>query len=258
MSSFPCMGWAIGPSTPASGSVSKGVLGTSLAGVKVLFNGTPAPLLFAGPTQINVVVPSEVVNATTATIEIVTASGPLTGPAIPVAPSWPGVVLSGDQPGDGLLPVAAALNEDGTVNSAANPASLGSIISVWVSGGGLSTYPVPDGTVRTQMQMGAPTLPVVAFAAPLYFGILAFPGQMLQGALSTEVVYAGDAAGMVAGMTQINFLIPSEIHSGIGFGLAGVPYGTPNATVPVISDRVPATVPLSAGSTGTRRPRKRR
>lgn len=214
-------GLGIGPSTPVSGSVVRGVVSDSLSGFQVLFNGAPAPLLYAGPTQINALVPSEVVNSATATVEIVTPSGTLAGPAIPVSPSQPGVVLSAQQPEDALLPVAVALNQDGTVNSAANPAALGSIISVWVSGAGLSTYPVPDGTVRTGMQIGQPTLPVVAFAAPLFIipAFLAPPA----GALSTEVVYAGDAAGMVAGVTQVNLLIPSQVQE-FGFSAAGFPY----------------------------------
>ncbi len=212
----------------------------------------PAPLLYAGPTQINALVPSEVVNGATATVEIAMPSGTLAGPAIPVSPSQPGVVLSADQPEDALLPVAVALNQEGTVNSAANPAALGSIISVWVSGAGLSTYLVPDGTVRSAMQARDPTLPVVAFAAPLLFGIPAFLSP-LAGALSTEVVYAGDAAGMVAGVTQVNLLIPSQVQE-FGSSVAGIPYdlwlqigaassehftvyaGAGNVTTPVIAD----------------------
>ncbi len=205
-------GLGIGPATPAGGSVTRSVVGDSIQDVQVLFNGTPAPLLYAGPTQINAIVPSEVINTPATAIQVVTPSGNLTGPVLPVSPSQPGVLLSGDP----LLQVAAALNQDGTVNSATNPAALGSIISVWVSGAGLSTYPVPDGTVRTAGQIGVPTLPVVAFASPALIGILGPPFSLPEGPLSTEVVYAGDAAGMVAGVTQVNFLIPSQIQSGFG------------------------------------------
>jgi uncharacterized protein (TIGR03437 family) len=43
-----------------------------------------------------------------------------------------------------------------------------------------------------------------------------------QGALSLEVAYAGDSVGMVAGVSQVNFLLPAEVGYGvdnIGFWL---------------------------------------
>lgn len=201
-------GLGIGPSSSVGASIAKGVIRDSLDGVQVLFDGIPAPLLYAGPAQINAVVPSEIVSSAAVTIEVVTPDGTLVGPAIRVSPSEPGVMLSANQPDDAILPVAAALNQDGTINSAANPAAPGSILSVWVSGAGLSTYQVPDGTVRSAAQTGVPTLPVAALAG--FLEVEAIP-TLPVGALSTEVVYAGDAAGMVAGVTQVNFLIPLSV-----------------------------------------------
>jgi uncharacterized protein (TIGR03437 family) len=38
-------------------------------------------------------------------------------------------------------------------------------------------------------------------------------GALPAGNLSLEVLYAGDAVGMVAGVTQINFQLPAQVES---------------------------------------------
>jgi uncharacterized protein (TIGR03437 family) len=207
-------GLGLGPQTPMSGQVVNGVTGDSLGGVQVLFDQTPAPLLYVGPDQINAIVPIEIYGQDTTTIQVVTPTGALTGPTMNVSPSQPGVFLSSAPNSTLLAPPAAALNKDGSVNSAANPAALGSIVSMWVSGAGLSTLPVPDGTIRSSADAGAPTLPVVAFSSPVLM-LEPYPGSPTQGPLSLEVVYAGDAVGLVAGASQVNFLLPTEVESGV-------------------------------------------
>ncbi len=202
-------GLSIGPQTPLAAQVVNSAVGNDLNGVQVLFDGMPAPLLYAGPTQLDAIVPSEVYGHDTTTIQILTPSGRLNGPTMQVRPSQPGVVLSAAlAPGMFLpaAPPAAALNQDGSVNSAAKPAALGSIVSVWVSGAGLSSYGQTDGGINTIG--GQPILPVTAFSSSL------FPFGLWEDPLSLEVVYAGDAVGMVAGVTQVNFRLPD--YSGIG------------------------------------------
>jgi uncharacterized protein (TIGR03437 family) len=46
-------------------------------------------------------------------------------------------------------------------------------------------------------------------------------GGQPAGSLSLEVLYAGDAVGMVAGVTQINFRLPAQVESvgNLAFGL---------------------------------------
>jgi uncharacterized protein (TIGR03437 family) len=57
---------------------------------------------------------------------------------IPVWPARPGLFTS-DSSGKGL---AAALNQDGSVNSVGNPAGKGSIVVLWGTGGGVEELPV--------------------------------------------------------------------------------------------------------------------
>jgi uncharacterized protein (TIGR03437 family) len=196
------VGLGVGPQTSAGTQVLKGVVTNSLEGVQVLFNGIPAPLLSVGPTQINAVVPGEVYASATTTLEIVTPAGTLQGPVIPVNASQPGVFTNS------VSGSAAALNQDGSVNSAANPAPLGSIVTVWVSGAGISSAEQSDGAIVTIP--GNPTLPVSAFLGGSGFAFSAVIGQLPAGPVSLEVLYAGDAQGMVAGITQVNFRLPAE------------------------------------------------
>ena len=217
-------GLGIGPDPALSGHVSRGVLGSTIDDVQVLFDGIPAPLLYAGPTQINAVVPQEIAGKNTTAIEVITPAVRIKGPVMQVSPSQPGVVLSARQDPDSLEPfAAAALNEDGTINSPENPANFGSVVSVWVSGAGISTSSVPDGTIRNPKQIGGPTLPVAAFSVAV--GVFVFGGFPIEpsGPLSLEVDFAGDAAGMVAGVTQVNFRLPPQPAAGIEGVVSGPP-----------------------------------
>jgi len=96
---------------------------------------------------------------------------------------------------------AAALNQDGTYNSASNPAAAGSIVTVYATGLGPITPSQPDGSL-----IGLP-LPVNTFA----FGVEAIYsiGSFFQTEVDVpfEVQYAGPAPTFVAGVSQINFRI---------------------------------------------------
>ena len=174
----------IGPGSPVGAQVVNGVVTNSLGGVQVLFDGVPAPLLYAGPTQINAIVPSEVFAHDTTNITVLTPTGSLTGPTMLVHPSQPAV-----------FPVA--INQDGSVNSASDhPAPPGSLVTIWVTGAGRTA--LPDGAIAAAAS-GRPPLPV---------SVLLNDQSYYQ---SLEVQYAGDAPGMVAGVIQINFRLPSDL-----------------------------------------------
>jgi hypothetical protein len=116
-----------------------------------------------------------------------------------------------------------ALNQDGSVNSAANPAALGSIVTVWATGTGMSSFPQADGTIIGPGATGtgpdgAPTLSVSVFAFPSVLSLAGDPYLAASnggppGPLSLEVLYAGDAIGLVEGVQQVNFRLPPEVDS---------------------------------------------
>jgi uncharacterized protein (TIGR03437 family) len=93
---------------------------------------------------------------------------------------------------------AAALNEDGTVNSENNPAKPGSIISVFGTGFGMLVPAPGDGQILSGM------LPLLV--EPVQVNLdLPLEGQPL------EITYAGPAPQLVAGAIQVNFRLPKDL-----------------------------------------------
>jgi len=123
----------------------------SLGGVSVTVNGTPAPLLYVSPQQINVQVPFEVAGQTTAHVQIALPSSLSAGgtaatetrdfAVVDRAPSLfileNGSLLCGSQTVYGQHPLA--LNADGTGNSCDNPAVRGSTVTVFLQGVGVTS-----------------------------------------------------------------------------------------------------------------------
>jgi uncharacterized protein (TIGR03437 family) len=102
---------------------------------------------------------------------------------------------------------ALALNQDGSVNSASNPAAAGSVVSVFATGLGPVAPPLADGTL-----VGFP-LPTNVLPISVGFTV----GNPPFGATISnpfEVTYAGPAPYLVAGTSQINFKLgpPANQH----------------------------------------------
>jgi uncharacterized protein (TIGR03437 family) len=166
---------------------------TQAANVEVTFDGTPAPLLWVQDTQINVAVPWSLTGATTQVC--VTYNNVRTNCLTwPVAQAAPGVFTV-----DGVH--AAALNEDGTINSAANPAKADSIVAVFANGLGPISPPQADGSL-----VGLP-LPVDVL--PLKLG-LPCVGFGCFAPIEYDVVYGGPAPFLIVGASQVNFRATSN------------------------------------------------
>ena len=132
----------LGPATPATATNNST---TSLGGVSVTFASTygsfPAPLLYVSAHQINLAVPLVSVGSGTnpgTTLQVTVngvSSPPLQFPTTNLNPS-----LYGAESQTGYqLYFLTALNADGTLNSATNPAQLGSMITIF--GNGIATDP---------------------------------------------------------------------------------------------------------------------
>ena len=186
------IGEGIGPSTPATLQLlASGVVSTNLSNTTVNFDSVPAPLIYAGPNQINAVVPFEVSGQTT-TLLTITQNGQQTAPiAVPIAPTAPGLFT---QNALGVGPVAA-LNQDGTLNSPLNPAAQGSIVTVYLSGAGQTNPPGLTGTITSAA--GSVMLPATATIA----------------GVPADVVYSGPAPGLIAGVIQVNLRVPLEVNA---------------------------------------------
>jgi uncharacterized protein (TIGR03437 family) len=174
---------------------------TQAANVEVTFDGTLAPLLWVQDAQINVVAPWSLTPGQTTQVCVAYNGVKTNCLSWPVVQAAPAVFTV-----DGVY--AAALNQDGTINSADNPAAPGSIVSIFATGLGPISPAQADGTL-----VGFPlpnnVLPV-GVEAQWATGIPFHPGIA-----SFDVTYAGPAPFLVAGVSQINFKIVSyPVHLG--------------------------------------------
>jgi len=187
-------GIAIGPTTPASAvSDQSGVFGNRLSGIRLLFDGTPAPLLYVSERQVNAVVPYALSGKTSTQI-IIESQGQTSMPiSMPVTEASP-AFFTADSSGRGQ---AASLNQDSTLNSDGNPAPRGSIVSFFATGEGQTNPSGLDGKLAS---------------SPLPFPLL--PVQLLIGEATAEIQYIGGAPGEIAGLLQINARVPVAVSAG--------------------------------------------
>ena len=126
---------------------------TTLAGVRVLFDNTPAPLIYVSETQLAAVVPYSVAGKTTTQLQVEVQGNRSNAVTIQVAPAAP-AIFTANSSGRGQ---GAILNEDNSFTSAGNPAEKGSIIVLFTTGEG-QTSPAggaAPGLVAGVMQVNA-------------------------------------------------------------------------------------------------------
>ena len=172
---------------------SAGLIDTELNGTQVLFNGTAANVLYTSANQVAALVPAAISGAT-ALVTVSYQGQSSTGVSVAVSPAAPALFTTN---GTGKEQ-AAAVNQDGSINSAAKPAGAGEFIALYATGGG---------------SLGV--LPVTVTIA----------GQ------TVPAQYAGQVPGYLTGLIQINAQIPSGIRANsatpvsIHVGNAGSPAG---------------------------------
>ncbi len=167
-------------------------IAATLGDVRVSVGGTPAPLLYVSPSQINFQVPGATPAGGLEEIQVARAS---TGQ---VLASWlfqidaesPGL-FTVDGSGSGQL---AALNQDGSLNNGANPAKAGSVVTLYGTGQGAINGMPPDGQ-PAQGIVPTPQTPQVFINS----------GFVPSG----DVQWSGLAPGF-AGLWQINVKVPSD------------------------------------------------
>jgi uncharacterized protein (TIGR03437 family) len=173
----------------------------SASNLAVTFNGTTAPLLYTSLKQINAVTPFELAGEANAQIALYYQTQQVFLGSIPVAGSEPGIFsVNGLGSGQAII-----VNQDGTLNSASNPAPRGSIVAMFATGFGVMNPGLGDGVIVPKRP--TPTNTPVAFVAVAVGGNVA------------TIVYDGPAPGAIAGLMQVNFIVP--------------PAATPGAAVPL-------------------------
>jgi uncharacterized protein (TIGR03437 family) len=170
---------------------SSGKIATELSGVRVFFNDIAAPLLYAQSLQINAQVPWELAGKPSAQVHV-EYNGVSTRTGIArLQASYPALFPAQYGSAQGAI-----VNEDGSRNSAANPAPAGSVVSIYGSGGG----PTNPASVTGGL---SPATPLAHLSLPV--------SVMLDGTAVTDIPYAGVAPTFTSGLFQINFRIPADL-----------------------------------------------
>jgi uncharacterized protein (TIGR03437 family) len=153
------------------------------ADVQVSIGGINAPVLFASDSQINAVVPFGAQGLPSAPVHIVSNGA--------AGPDFPAVIVEADpqvfRNPDGY---AAALNQDGSLNSAANPATMGTVVSIFATGAGAPSF---ASQIDGQIARAANDFQCC---------------QVTVMGLPATVLYGGAAPGLLNGVVQINFRLP--------------------------------------------------
>ncbi len=187
-------GVGIGSGQPAGLALdADGKVITSLSGARLLFDGIAAPLTYASVSQINAVVPYEVTGKDVTNIEVEYTGIRSRAWGVPVLAAAP-AIFTLDYTGRGP---AAVLNQDNSVNVPSNPAPRGSVIQIYGTGEGLTSPPSVTGTI-TQMDLKTPLLPV----------------SVRIGGIDANLEYKGSAPDLVAGVIQVNAVVPYDVVPG--------------------------------------------
>lgn len=180
---------------------------SQLGGVQVTINGTPAPIYYVSPGQISAVVPYGLsTSGTTAYAQIQVINNGAKSNVVTVYANTdnPGAFTS-TQNGLGIV---AALRQNGTVVSTANPAKQGEYVSLFLTGLGAVTPSVADGAIGPSSTL--------AWATESQNGVLAVYFNDYTNSVtgvSGTVTYAGLAPGL-AGLYQMNVQIPTTVGPG--------------------------------------------
>ena len=200
---FPCENCAVTQFLTTQNVFSSYPVPTQLGDVEVLVNGVAAPLYIVYPGQINFIVPQETTPSGNADLEVVQVStGQVLGAAqVPMNSVAPGAFLyPGGQTGATVY--AAAINKDGTINSASNPAARGDYVSLYMTGEGAVPGEPADGVPASSAIPARYTVTVLINGVDV--NDPTYQEQNIQ-----HILYSG--INQYPGMWQINLQIPKTV-----------------------------------------------
>jgi len=201
LASPPAIDAVVNAANLRSGPVSPGEVvtlrgnGFGSDGVDVRFAGMVASLTYASATQIDCVVPYGAPGKGSSYIEV-RYQGRTSSPFPVTAAVTNPALFTAD--GSGAGP-AAALNQDGSLNSPTNPAAKGSTVVLFLTGAGEIS---PPGSMEMATAMSGrtrqPLLPVAVY----------IDGR------PASIAFNGQGTRVVSGVLQLNVQIPSNAPSG--------------------------------------------
>ena len=192
-------GSGFGPTVPESLKLDQlGNVATTLGGVRVLFSGVPAPLIYVSSGQINAVVPYEIDGAANPSVQVEFRGQTSRAFPLGLSPASPALFTSdGSGKGEGSF-----LNQNTSYNGKAHPAPKGSYIVLYLTGEG-KTLPVGTTGKVTVLSATPPLTPQPVL-----------PVSVVINDQPADVAFYGEAPGMVSGVMQLNVQVPVDALSG--------------------------------------------
>lgn len=188
---------------------------TTVGGVQVLFTfGSPAvtvaaPIIITSGNQVNCIVPAQVsavigTASPTATVQVVYGAVPTAASTLLVVAQDPGVfTFGGLGQGQGAILNYDTASGSYVINGGKAAATRGSAIAIYVTGmGNLTSAAVADGEIaKKAITLAETTVRVDIDGQP------------------AVVSYAGSSPGAVAGLVQINAIVPPTVRTGAAIPL---------------------------------------
>ena len=192
-------GQSVGPSPSVTSTIAGQTALPTTAGAttpvnttNATFNGTAAPIVYAGSGGTAVQVPYEVSGSSTANI-VLNVGTQRTTLSVPVAATAPGLFTL-DFTGKGPV---VALNSDGSLNSASNAAARGSSVMLFATGEGVTKPGDTDGVIETDNSR----VPVATLTATI---------GGANATVASDTSFAKDASGVL----ELIVTVPAGISTG--------------------------------------------
>ncbi|MEJ1934280.1 serine hydrolase [Nostoc sp. NIES-2111] len=173
-------GQNLGGAALTTAAVENGRLATRLNETRVLFDGTPAPLVYTSAQQVSAIVPYGVAGKATTQMTVEYRGFASANVEVAVTRASP-AVFTADSSGTGA---AAAIRYREA-----------RVATIFATGEGLLSPLPQDGALSLTQPLPAPQLPV----------------RVLLAGREVPVLYAGAAPGLTAGLLQINIQIPEDL-----------------------------------------------
>lgn len=182
-------GQRLGPAAIATAQLTTDGLSltNALAGTRVLFDDTPAPMIYTLEGVVSAVAPYNTEGKRSTRVVVEYQGRRSAETALNLGATAPGI-FTANASGTGQ---AAALNQDLSYNGPSNPVARGGTIVLYLTGEGVTDPPGVDG----RLNGATPPQPV----APVIVSI---------GGAVAQVVYKGGVFGVTPGLMQINAVVP--------------------------------------------------
>lgn len=174
---------------------------------KVYLDGILAPVIYSLPNQSSIVAPFGLRDRGYTQLHVERQGSASLAFAMKVLPAKPGLfAINGSGRGQGAI-----LNQNGSVNSQTNPAAQGSVVVLHATGGGTMNPDGVDGSAATATSS------------------LLLPARVEVNGQNANVLYAGNAPGLLHGVIQVNVQLPAGLPSGsVGIVLSVGPHRAPS------------------------------